>query len=305
MQAQSPLWANKSCPSTLGVNVDTGDDPLEIFNDQKIAQATADFQTAPTPEPQAVVAPQKVTIKRDVTADHSTRQRQIITPTQASLNSFLETNSIFQPIQVTEQITAVDARLAAADSNLAALTNDNPVASLETQTTNVDSSVYSTAPTPTNLPQPPLISPETATSTPILNSDVVLPSLDTNSTSVASAFTEAVPTEKPIINESTTVVSPLTPGAPIAATDSITAVAPVTSVINSASADNVAAVPLANQTTPTTVPTIIPPTDTPNAATTANANDIILPNLELPGTPILSPTPSVATAPTPPLITSQ
>ncbi|MBQ6154342.1 hypothetical protein IJI99_00485 [bacterium] len=86
-------------------------DPLEIFDDANLAKITSQFAAEPTPTPTPVVAPQKMLIKPKVDNEQSVRQRQIVAPTQESMEDFLQTSNIFQPKVITDQITTVDQTL--------------------------------------------------------------------------------------------------------------------------------------------------------------------------------------------------
>ncbi|MBQ6449803.1 PrgI family protein [bacterium] len=114
--------------STLNHQDHDNDDPLERFTDNNIAKATKDFEYDTTPVETSVIAPQKVLSKPQVGNEQSVRQRQILTPTQESLNAFLESSSYFQPQQIMEQITGVDDKMEHSDTTLAAaLTQDNQI----------------------------------------------------------------------------------------------------------------------------------------------------------------------------------
>lgn len=184
--------------STLSSSLADQDDPLERFNDANIAKATQDFTYAPEPEVDNVVAPKKLISKPQVGTEQSVRQRQIVTPTQETLNSFLETSSIFQPTQILEGITAVDAKMANSDSTLAAALDNN--------TTTPD--VIPPVSTQTSVSTTPDLPPAINTTTPNLTTPDQLPNKSTASPLIVTSPGADISQE---VAPSTTQSAPIPP----------------------------------------------------------------------------------------------
>jgi len=241
--------------STLGaVNSET-EDPLERFTDARVAQATQDFTYTPAPVVDNLVAPKKMIAKPQVGNEQSVRQRQIVTPKQEALESFLETSSIFQPTQIMEEITAADARLANADSTLAAALDEN------------------VPPTTPPMPADVIPSPITpvAPSTPAVNitSGITLPDLTTTSPIPTDTLPAITPANlEPIATAPAAVPAGLTPT--------------TTPVNANFTLDSSIVLPDISQPTG---PVFFQPTPSPAESTTLTSSPT---TLELPGTPILS-----------------
>ncbi len=84
------------------------EDKLEIFNSSNLNQVAQKLQPEikkTTTEPATI---KKLIIKPQVKTSQSQRVRQIITPSQKTLDSFLKNSNIFQPTTITDKITSVN-----------------------------------------------------------------------------------------------------------------------------------------------------------------------------------------------------
>ena len=259
--------------STLNHQDHDNDDPLERFTDSNIAKATKDFEYNTTPVEENIVAPQKVLSKPQVGNEQSVRQRQILTPTQESLNAFLESSSYFQPRQIMEQITGIDDKMEHSDTTLAAaLTEENQiqtdVVTTATPTTNTPDATFAIPMTPnTDSVGAVTVTPITPITPVATNSaNVAHPTIDipTNNNIVLPTLTSDIDNSGPTFNQNGSLN--LNPHL-----------------------DNQVTLPDMNATAPIYT--------TPEA-TVANIN-----NIELPGTPVFAAPP--ATPPNPPLKISQ
>lgn len=160
-------------------------DELELFSPSKISQIsqslTQETSIAPQPPAAPQVVHQKVPIKKNLKTEQTERVRQIITPSQKTLEQYLSNARIFKPKEVTTAISGVESSLR---PNLSWPSKDR-----------VTSATPTTTPTPTTQTPPPPSSPAPATSPapqpPAVNSTPVV--TDTHSQTTASQLLHTTP----------------------------------------------------------------------------------------------------------------
>lgn len=202
-------------------------DELELFSPSKISQIsqslTQETSIAPQPPAAPQVVHQKVPIKKNLKTEQTERVRQIITPSQKTLEQYLSNARIFKPKEVTTAISGVESSLR---PNLSWPSKDR-----------VTSATPTTTPTPTTQTPPPPSSPAPATSPapqpPAVNSTPVV--TDTHSQTTASQLLHTTPispqSPTPVTNTApkqqstvaTPVVTPTATPATISAPTSATA----------------------------------------------------------------------------------
>ena len=161
-------------------------DELELFSPSKISQIsqslTQETSVAPQPPATPQVVHQKVSIKKNLKTEQTERVRQIITPSQKTLEQYLSNARIFKPKEVTTAISGVESSLR---PNLSwpskdRVTSATPTTTL-TPTTQTPPPPSSPAPATPPAPQPP-----TVNSTPVVT--------DTHSQTTTSQLLHTAPT---------------------------------------------------------------------------------------------------------------
>ena len=182
---------------TLAHNQQQNVDELEVFSETKLSQVasnlTIETKKAETEAKTAPIAPPtKMVIRPNVKSEQVERARQIITPSQKTLDQFLSNTSIFKPKTNTAAITSIGDSL---KPNLSWPTKAESVTQGTPTATNVPASLgtppatpqiplttvpaAAPEPTPTNQTQPPIVD---------------LPSIPTPSTPAATTAVLATPT---------------------------------------------------------------------------------------------------------------
>ena len=166
-------------------------DELELFSPSKISQIsqslTQETSVAPQPPAAPQVVHQKVSIKKNLKTEQTERVRQIITPSQKTLEQYLSNARIFKPKEVTTAISGVESSLR---PNLSWPSKDR-----------VTSATPTTTPTPTTQTPPPPSSPAPATSPapqpPAVNSTPVVTDAHSQTTSSQLLHTTPISPQSP------------------------------------------------------------------------------------------------------------
>lgn len=166
-------------------------DELELFSPSKISQIsqslTQETSIAPQPPAAPQVVHQKVPIKKNLKTEQTERVRQIITPSQKTLEQYLSNARIFKPKEVTTAISGVESSLR---PNLSWPSKDR-----------VTSATPTTTPTPTTQTPPPPSSPAPATSPapqpPAVNSTPVVTDIHSQTTASQLLHTTPISPQSP------------------------------------------------------------------------------------------------------------